>query len=267
MEKRKEQAVVLEQTQLTPEIYSMWLQCASVSEHALPGQFISMYCKDQSHLLPRPISICEINREQQKIRVVYRVVGEGTKEFSKAKAGDAISIIGPLGNGFPLKSGKAILVGGGIGIPPMLELAKALSAQESSCGTSQKNAEIQIVLGYRDSQFFLKEELEKYGTVYVSTDDGSAGTKGTVLDAIREHHLTGDVLYACGPLPMLRGIQTFAKEQGIEAWISMEERMACGIGACLACVCKSTEQDPHSQVHNKRVCKEGPVFLAQEVVL
>ena len=130
------------------------------------------------------------------------------------------------------------------------ELAKQLDCPKS------------IVLGYRDSQMFLKDEFEPYGDVFVSTEDGSAGTKGNVIDAIKEQGVEGSVIYACGPTPMLKGIQAYALENGIEAQISLEERMACGIGACLACVCQSKEVDEHSKVHNKRVCKDGPVFDA-----
>ena len=126
--------------------------------------------------------------------------------------------------------------------------------------------EVQAVVGYRD-ELFLTEELKKNGALYVATEDGSAGTKGNVLDCIRENGLSADVIYACGPTPMLRAIKSYAAENGIECWISMEERMACGIGACLACVCKSKEVDDHSRVHNKRICKEGPVFLAGDVEL
>jgi len=150
---------------------------------------------------------------------------------------------------------KAFLIGGGIGIPPMVELSKQLKGEK------------QIIVGYRDAQLFLKEELDKNGTVYVATDNGSVGTAGTVLDAIRENDLTADVIYACGPTPMLRALKAYAEEKGIECWISLEERMACGVGACLGCVCKSKEVDHHSHVHNKRVCKDGPVFLSTEVEL
>ena len=123
-----------------------------------------------------------------------------------------------------------------------------------------------MVAGYRD-ETFLTRELSAAGRLYVATEDGSAGTKGTVLDCIRENGLKADVIYSCGPMPMLRGVKEFALSQGIECWISMEERMACGIGACLGCVCKSVETDEHLGVKNKRVCKEGPVFRAEEVEL
>ena len=163
--------------------------------------------------------------------------------------------MGPLGNGFPLKSKKAFLIGGGIGIPPMLELAKQL------------NCEKQIILGYRNSDMFLLDEFKKQGEVYIASEDGSVGSKGNVLDAIRENELDAEVIYACGPTPMLRALKQYASKNHMECWISMEEKMACGIGACLACVCKSKEVDGHTNVHNKRVCKEGPVFLAEEVEL
>ena len=126
---------------------------------------------------------------------------------------------------------------------------------------------MQAVLGYRDSQMFLKDEFEAYGSVHVATEDGSAGTRGNVLDAIREEGLDAQVIYACGPTPMLRALKAYAAENGIECWLSLEEKMACGIGACLACVCKSKEIDEHSQVHNKRICKDGPVFLADDIEL
>ena len=123
-----------------------------------------------------------------------------------------------------------------------------------------------MIAGYRE-KLFLTEELEKAGHLYVATEDGSAGTRGNVMDAIREHHLEADVIFACGPTPMLRAIKAYAEEEKIPCWISMEEKMACGVGACLACVCKSKEVDGHSHVHNKRICKDGPVFLASEVEL
>ena len=124
-----------------------------------------------------------------------------------------------------------------------------------------------MVLGYRDANLFLKKEFEAYGQVYVATEDGSAGTRGNVLDAIREHGLTADVMYACGPTPMLRALKEYAAQNHIRCYISLEEKMACGIGACLACVCKSKDVDHHTNVHNKRICKDGPVFLAEEVEL
>ena len=193
-------------------------------------------------------------REQEP----QRIAGAGTTEFSQKQAGETIDILGPLGNGFPMEATKGkrvFLMGGGIGIPPMLETAK------------QCQGETTVIAGYRNKNVFLQEEFEKAGKFVIATEDGSLGTKGNVMDAIRENYLEADLIFACGPAPMLRAIKAYAQEQDIPCYISMEERMACGIGACLACVCKSKEVDIHSQVHNKRICKDGPVFLSTEVEL
>ena len=258
MAKLKMTSSIISQEMISPDIYSMWLSAKEIAEQAAPGQFISLYCEDSGRILPRPISICEIDKEKGALRIVYRIAGKGTAEFSQKKAGDTIEILGPLGNGFPMEEteGKRVfLMGGGIGIPPMLETAK------------EAKGEVTVIAGYRDKNIFLQDEFEKAGTFVVATEDGSLGTKGNVMDAIRENHLEADLIFACGPAPMLRAIKVYAQEQDIPCYISMEERMACGIGACLACVCKSTEVDGHSQVHNKRICKDGPVFLSTEVEL
>lgn len=252
----KETVKVVSQEALAEGVYSMWLETGRIAQAAVPGQFISLYVKDASHMLPRPISICEI--EGNRLRIVYRVVGTGTREFSGYQEGADVEITGPLGNGFPLDragEGKtAFIIGGGIGVPPMLELCKQLSGKKIA------------VMGYRDSQMFLKEQFEAYADqVLIATEDGSFGTKGNVLNAIQEAGVKADLLFACGPMPMLRALKACAAKQGMEAYISLEEKMACGIGACLACVCKSTKKDAHTNVNNKRICKEGPVFNAEEV--
>ena len=252
--KYKERVTVVYQNRIAEGIYSIWLQTIRIASEAVPGQFVSVYSNDASRLLPRPISICEINRNSGMIRLVYRVVGKGTEEFSGLCAGDSLDILGPLGNGFPIREKKALLIGGGIGIPPMLELAKQLPGEKT------------VVAGYRD-ETFLMEDFSPYADVFAATEDGSTGTKGTVIDAISENRLTADVIYACGPTPMLRAVKAYAAELGAECWISMEERMACGIGACLACVCPSRDVDEHSHVQNTRRCKDGPVFPAEEVEL
>ncbi len=254
MHKYEETAIVIRQEEIADDIYSMWIRTENIAGEAKAGQFLSLYCNEGSRLLPRPISICEIDKKDKAIRLVYRVAGKGTEEFSALHTGSQVRVVGPLGNGFPKKELSAFLIGGGIGIPPMLQLAKELDCEKK------------IVLGFRD-ELFLMDEFKKQGEVYVATEDGSAGTRGNVLDAIAENGLTADIIYACGPIPMLRALKEYAKERGMECYISMEERMACGIGACLACVCQSTEKDAHSNVNNKRVCKEGPVFAAEEVEL
>lgn len=259
MGKRKERAVVLKQARIAPDIYDMWIDTALAVE-AKPGQFINIYPKDKSTLLPRPISICEVDREKNRLRIVYRRAGKGTGEFSDYKEGESIDILGTLGNGFPLekaKGKKCFLMGGGIGIPPILQLAKELQTAGSE--------EVNIVAGYRNSDLFLLEDLKQYGRLFVATEDGSAGSKGNVMNAIEENDLKGEVIFACGPMPMLRAIKKFAEENEIEAYISLEERMACGVGACLGCVCKTVHKDEHSQVNNARICTDGPVFDAKEV--
>lgn len=257
--KKKITATVLSQKEIAPRIFDMWI-ATDLASSAKAGQFIGVYPKDRSTLLPRPISICQVNDKKDALRIVYRIAGQGTAEFSSYCEGDSVEILGNLGNGFPTEAAegkKVFLMGGGIGIPPMLELARELPA----------STEKQIIVGYRDDQLFLKEDLEKNGTVYIATEDGSVGTKGNVIDAIKENALEADVIYACGPMPMLRALKAYATEHDMDCFVSMEERMACGIGACLACVCKTKDKDAHSNVNNKRICKEGPVFDAKEVEL
>lgn len=249
----KERAVIVSQKCIGTDIYDMVLSFPRGAKEAKPGQFIAMYCEDGTKLLPRPISICGIDAENGTLRVVYRIAGEGTRLFSEMKEGDSLEVLGPLGNGFTMKEEKAIIVGGGIGIPPMLELAKQLSCEKT------------VVLGYRD-ELFLKEEFDACADVVVATEDGSCGTKGTVIDAINEANVDGAVIYACGPMPMLKALAEYAEAHDMEAQISLEERMACGIGACLGCICKTKKKDHHTNVNNQRICKDGPVFDAKEVV-
>lgn len=249
----KERAVIVSQKCIGTDIYDMVLSFPRGAKEAKPGQFIAMYCEDGTKLLPRPISICGIDAENGTLRVVYRIAGEGTRLFSEMKEGDSLEVLGPLGNGFTMKEEKAIIVGGGIGIPPMLELAKQLSCEKT------------VVLGYRD-ELFLKEEFDACADVVVATEDGSCGTKGTVIDAINEVNVDGAVIYACGPMPMLKALAEYAEAHNMEAQISLEERMACGIGACLGCICKTKKKDHHTNVNNQRICKDGPVFDAKEVV-
>lgn len=253
--KVKKALVVSSQERLGEGIFSLELAGEEIAEEALPGQFLSLYCKDKSRLLPRPVSICRIDRG--RIRLVYRVVGEGTMEFSHLTPGDTVEVLGPLGNGFPIDltmKKRVLLIGGGMGIPPLLECAARI------------NGEVIPVLGYRD-QIFLKEEFEPFGKVYFSTEDGSAGLRGNVLDVIRTEGLTGDLIFSCGPAPMLRAVKELGIQMGIPCYLSLEERMACGMGACLACVCPTPQEDEHSRVCNKRVCRDGPVFLSTDVLL
>lgn len=257
--KKRVCAEILSQNEITSNIFEMWIR-TELAEEAKPGQFIGVYTWNNRLLLPRPISICEVSEDRTALRIVYRRGEKGTGTYEISQYGpdstySKINILGILGNGYPLETGKKVfLIGGGIGIPPLVELAKQLKAEK------------QIIVGYRDqTQFFLKSDLEQYGRVYIATEDGSSGTKGNVMDAIRENGLEADVIYACGPMPMLRAVKVYAAEKGIPAYISLEEHMACGVGACLGCVVKTREVHHHTYVNNARICTDGPVFEASEV--
>lgn len=247
-------ATVRSQEKIAEGIYSMWI-ATPAAKSAAPGQFINIYTNDHAHILPRPISICEYDRDRELIRVVYRVAGYGTDSFSSYTEGDDIDIMGPLGNGFPETDGKVVLFGGGIGIPPMLSLAKEYKERAIA------------VLGYRDETFLMSDFEQTGCEIVVATEDGSVGTKGTVIDAVSGRDIQADTVFACGPLPMLRAVKDYSQSNGIRAFVSMEERMACGVGACLGCVTKTKNKDEHSNVYNTRICKDGPVFPAEEVEL
>ncbi|MCR5054826.1 MAG: dihydroorotate dehydrogenase electron transfer subunit [Lachnospiraceae bacterium] len=248
---------------LAPDIYSMWIRCRAAYT-SRPGQFISLYMDDGVHLLPRPISICDYDAEKGALRIVFRILGEGTAKLSKMLPGDSVRLMGPLGNGYPLDEVKGkesvLLVAGGIGIPPMVALAKEIK---------KNNQDIRIisVMGYRDSHIFLQNELEEVSEFKITTDDGSMGFHGTVTDFLKNNDVRPEIILSCGPKPMLRSLYEFSENIKSTLYVSMEERMACGIGACLACVCKTKDMDDHSKVKNARVCKDGPVFKASEVEL
>ena len=255
-------AAVRSQSQISEGIFDLQLLAPALARSARCGQFVSLYSRDSAHLLPRPISICGADPDSGLVRLVYRVAGYGTAEFSRLQAGDTIRVLGPLGNGFRIDPDKRrpLLVGGGIGIPPLLFLAGQIREQT---GTAPE-----AVLGYRTRDTFLTGEFEAVcGRVRIATDDGSLGTKGTVLDVIREDAAGTDVVYACGPTPMLKALKSYAWERGLACFLSLEEKMACGIGACLACVCRTAGTDEHTHVNNARICREGPVFAAEDIEL
>ena len=272
--KRKTKAKVILQKKLQEGIYDLRLG-TDLARDAHAGQYIGIYTSDRSKLLPRPISICEYDRDEGMLRLVYRVTGPGTgtEEISHLTPGDEVYIIGILGNGYDTRMiadnfSHPVIMGGGIGIPPMLGLAKELDE------AYQGRAQITSILGYRDSDLFLDKFFRDVSKVYIATEDGSVGTKGNVLDVMRdsasaqgEGRIECDVILACGPMPMLRAIAAYAREKGIKAYVSLEERMACGIGACLGCITRTHDIDSHTHVHNARICTDGPVFDADDLVL
>lgn len=234
------------------DVYKMIIEAKEVAESARPGQFVNLYTKSESMLLPRPISICEIG--ETTLTLVYGVVGKGTKEFATYQVGDTIRLSSALGNGYtPAEAKVHVLVGGGIGVPPLVELSKHLEGEKIA------------VIGFRD-EAFLVEELEALGvTVYVATDSGQVGYKGNVIDLMEAEGITGDYYYSCGPKPMLRALAAYCETKGVPVQVSLEERMGCGYGACVGCVCKEKAANEAGYEH-KKVCKDGPVFLGSEVV-
>ncbi|MBS4172454.1 dihydroorotate dehydrogenase electron transfer subunit [Bacillus sp. FJAT-49736] len=256
----QEDMKILSQTSIATNIFELILQGELVNEMEQPGQFVHIRIeKTVVPLLRRPISIAAINKEKQMITLIYRAEGEGTSLLSKKNVGETVNVMGPLGNGFPtndlVKGQKALLVGGGIGVPPLYELSLQLR---------KKGIEVIHVLGFesQEKSFYVKKFSELGGT-YIATVDGTLGTKGFVTDVLDEKELEFDCLYACGPLPMLRAIEDrYASKKG---YVSLEQRMGCGIGACFACVCHEAN-DPTMKKYRK-ICSDGPVFKMGEVII
>lgn len=249
------QYIITEKAAIAREIYSFTIACPEIAAVAAPGQFVHIRAK--GFTLRRPISICGINREKGTLRIVFEVRGEGTAELAKLNAGELIDMLAPLGHGFTVDSGfnNVVLIGGGIGTPPMLPLAAAYGSRATA------------ISGFRNaSAVILQEDFAKTGAeTILCTDDGSAGIHGFVTAPFAELAAKGgiDAVYACGPMPMLKGIAEICKDNDIFCEISLEERMACGIGACLGCACRTLRSDEEYFAH---VCKDGPVFNAKEVI-
>ncbi len=246
------EAKIIQNQEIAQGVYRMVLSAPEIAAGASCGQFVNLYPKAKHTLLPRPISICEIGEDT--LTLVYGVVGEGTREFAGYNAGETIRVSSAIGTGFkPQKTKTAVLVGGGIGVPPLVELAKQMSGEKIA------------VIGFRDEPF-LKEELEKAGAkVYIATDSGKTGFKGNVIELIQEQGISGDYFYSCGPKVMLKALAAYCESINTPVQVSLEERMGCGYGACVGCVCKIKENTETGYEH-KKVCKDGPVFLGSEVV-
>ncbi len=246
---------ILSQKEVAPNIYQVWVKNRDLAAQAKPGQFLHIGCGDVVSMpLRRPISICDV--QDDAVRFIYEAKGRGTKALSEQTG--ALDILGPVGNGFtiaPETYKKPAVIGGGIGVYPMLYLTKQLSSAAA-------------YLGFRNKSLVTLEDEFNEAANYlsVSTDDGSYGNHGFALDCLKKDFADQkfDIIYACGPKGMLKAIQAFAKEVGVPCQISLEERMGCGIGACLTCSCETHDEGAGKY---KRVCRNGPVFWAEEVVL
>ena len=245
---------IVKKKTLAKEIYDLEILCPDIASVAVAGQFVNVIA--DGFTLRRPISICGIDKEKGTLRIVFEVRGKGTKQIATKNEGELIDILGPLGKGFPLSEYKtAITVGGGIGTPPMNEIAKHFG----------KNC--RAISGFRNAAaVILQEDLKSFGAeTILCTDDGSAGRKGFVTEALKDElsKEKPDVIYACGPNVMIKGVVDLAKEAGGPCFISLEERMGCGIGACLVCACRTVKNGEEYYAH---VCKDGPVFNSEEVL-
>ncbi|GGK14005.1 dihydroorotate dehydrogenase B (NAD(+)), electron transfer subunit [Caldalkalibacillus thermarum] len=244
------------------QVYQMTLKGDGVKAMVEPGQFVHMKCGSTVYpLLRRPLSICDVDKEKQELTIIYRVEGEGTRYLSRLQAGDTVDVLGPLGRGFPLKNRiegeRVLIVGGGVGVPPLYYLSKCLT---------KRGVEVTHILGFNSREdSFLTSAFEQLGETYVTSMDGSLGHKGMVTDMV-ERWAPDDwqAVYACGPLPMLKAVEQYWSGcPQTEVYLSLEQRMGCGVGACLACVCHT----PDSATSYKKVCTDGPVFKLGEVML
>lgn len=243
---KKDIYTVISNNPLTKDVYRMVLE-GDTEWITRPGQFVNIEL--EGLYLRRPISISDW--DERTITIIYKVVGRGTEQMSKMAQGVKLDLLTGLGNGFDtsIESERPLLVGGGVGVPPLYRLAKDLLAQ---------GKQVSVVLGFNtSSEIFYADEFKALGVdLYVSTADGSMGVKGFVTDAIREAEIKFDYFYSCGPLPMLKALCDCCEVSGE---LSFEERMGCGFGACMGCSCKTL-------TGNKRICKDGPVMKREEII-
>lgn len=249
---RKEWMTVTSQRNIANCIYELTVRGDMVASME-PGQFVHIRTGDSFEpLLRRPISIAAVNPEKSEFTMLYRTEGRGTEVLATKRAGDTIDVLGPLGNGFPIGEAerKAVLIGGGIGVPPLYELARQLNA---------RGIETVHVLGFETAEaVFYEKEFSALGETYITTVDGTHGTKGFVTHVMNELPTDFDVYYSCGPSPMLKAVEEQYRDK--KGFLSYEQRMGCGIGACFACVCKTNDERDYV-----KVCSDGPVFPAKVV--
>ncbi|MCH5207472.1 MAG: dihydroorotate dehydrogenase electron transfer subunit [Oscillospiraceae bacterium] len=246
---------IIEKRTLAKGIYSVIIDAPELADEAEAGQFANIGIP--GFTLRRPISICEIDRERGTLRFVFEVRGKGTYALAQHSEGDSLDVLAPLGRGFKIPEGKKIIVvGGGIGVPPLLEIAR----ETSSLCTA--------ILGFRDyTRIILNDEFEEFGTkTILCTDDGSVGVHGVVTSPLEEELKSGNyaLVCACGPEPMIKAIIKTCEQYDVPCQVSLEQRMGCGVGACVVCSCMTVR---NGEEHYARVCKDGPVFNAEEVKL
>jgi dihydroorotate dehydrogenase electron transfer subunit len=246
-------AAILANAKLGDDVYGLTLDAPEICREAKPGQFVGVKTGwSEAPFLRRPLSIADA--VDGRILIIYRAVGAGTNWLAARRAGETVDVMGPLGHGFTLDAGRPVLVGGGIGIAPLLNVARGFSGGAGS-GI--------LLAGRNKSEItYWRPMFEDFcHSVYVTTDDGSTGTRGNALALLPQTVEADryDSIYACGPPPMLRAIAAFVKERGLPCQLSLESRMGCGLGACQACACSGTDGC------RRRVCLNGPVFAAGEV--
>lgn len=255
-------AKLIKKEQLKEDIYKFSLQAPEMVKESKPGNFVEIRVSDGiDPFLRRPISIYNLERENGILEFIFQIKGKGTEILAKKQEGDYIDIIGPLGFGtFKYeKYDKLAIIGGGIGVFPLYELAKC---------AKNDNKNVNTYLGFRSKDFVvLEDEFKKVSNkLIITTDDGSYSEKGFAIDFLKKDIESGkiDSIYACGPLPMLKAVQKLAEEKDINCQISLEEKMGCGLGVCLGCAVKkaSSPKDAPEYFH---VCKGGPVFNSKDV--
>lgn len=259
-----ENGKIIKNVCLVDNIWEMVIESKEIAKMAKAGQFVNVRVAYEGNdpLLRRPISLCDVNAEMGLITLVYAVIGRGTKLMSEMTVGRTVETIGPVGNGFPINGdsidlrGKSVaVVGGGIGTAPLLQLTKELK----SLGVDPA-----AYLGFRGNSYKVEEFQFFCDTVTVATENGCEGFTGFVTEPFADKVKDFDVVYSCGPEIMMRRVAEICRKAGVKLYVSMEERMGCGIGACLVCVCK-TKADNENGWHHSKVCTDGPIFLAEEV--
>lgn len=243
---------VIENTEIARETYRLTLDISTLEAAVLPGTFFNLTVPDGRFILKRPISVFAVDRPAGRLSFIYKIMGEGTQALTSVKPGDRICVLGPLGSGFPIQdeSARVLLIGGGVGVPPLYELG---------CRLKAAGKQVISVLGFKDhASVFCEEEFQALGRTIICTDDGSFGFAGLVTQAIEHEKIDFDTLYACGPRPMLKAVDLTWRDKKI-GYLSFEERMACGIGACYGCMTPTKDG-------LKRVCKDGPVFRLGEAL-